>query len=319
MMISKERLSKEHSLTGFRIEIIEKVAWLVDVLNAIAEDSYLSERLVLKGGTALNLFYFNLPRLSVDADLNYIGEVDRDKMLQERPLMQKRMIGLLERMGLVMARNPVKHAGGKMVWRYPSALGNQGNLEVDLNFMYRIPLLPVERKNSVMVVGNQVRNVQLLNIHEIAAGKLTALLERQAGRDFFDAYELFQYKNIDVATLRTMFVLYAAMCTKKNMLTIGIDDIAIDWVDLKNKLIPVIKNNFRGKSSSFETWAKNILQVVQNGFKQLLPFTFHEKKFIENIVDGQAIMPELFVEDGHLIEQAKLHPALRWALVRADQ
>ena len=66
MIISKERLSKEKRALGYRLEIIEKVAWLIEVLNAIAEDSYLSNRLVLKGGTALNLFHFDLPRMSVD-------------------------------------------------------------------------------------------------------------------------------------------------------------------------------------------------------------------------------------------------------------
>ena len=46
-------------------------------------------RLVLKGGTALNLFLFDLPRLSVDIDVNYIGSADRDVMLEERPTVDR--------------------------------------------------------------------------------------------------------------------------------------------------------------------------------------------------------------------------------------
>ncbi len=84
MTISKERLLKETKTFGYRQEIIEKVIWLMEILNAIANDSYLATRLALKGGTALNLFLFNLPRLSVDADFNYIGAVDRSIMLKER-------------------------------------------------------------------------------------------------------------------------------------------------------------------------------------------------------------------------------------------
>ena len=49
----------------------------------------LKGRLVLKGGTALNLFLFDLPRLSVDIDLNYIGAVDRATMLQEKPKLEQ--------------------------------------------------------------------------------------------------------------------------------------------------------------------------------------------------------------------------------------
>lgn len=60
MILSKERLLKEKKNTGYRQEIIEKVVWLMEMLNAIVEDSFLSSRLALKGGTALNLFYFDL-------------------------------------------------------------------------------------------------------------------------------------------------------------------------------------------------------------------------------------------------------------------
>ena len=70
MKVSKERLSTVAMQTGFRPEILEKVIRLMDLLNGIFNDDYLASRLALKGGTALNLFYFDLPRLSVDIDLN---------------------------------------------------------------------------------------------------------------------------------------------------------------------------------------------------------------------------------------------------------
>jgi hypothetical protein len=135
--------------------------WLIEILNVIAEDSYLANQLALKGGTALNLFHFNLPRLSVDADLNYVGSADRATMLESRPEIEDRIKNLFKRMGLGLARNPKAHAGGKMVWRYPSALGNQGNIEIDLNFMYRVPLLPTEARDSVVMAGRQVKNLRV--------------------------------------------------------------------------------------------------------------------------------------------------------------
>ena len=45
----------------------------------------LKGRWVLKGGTALNLFVLRHPRLSVDIDLNYIGALEREEMLEKRP------------------------------------------------------------------------------------------------------------------------------------------------------------------------------------------------------------------------------------------
>ncbi|MCW5588265.1 MAG: nucleotidyl transferase AbiEii/AbiGii toxin family protein [Legionellales bacterium] len=318
MILSKERLLKEKQISGYRQEIIEKVIWLMEILNAIANDSYLSTRLALKGGTALNLFHFGLPRLSVDADLNYIGAIDRSTMLSERPEVENRIRSLFERMKLKMLRNPKEHAGGKMVWRYPSALGNQGNIEVDINFMYRVPLLSTEKRDSITIAGKRITNLQILDIHELAAGKLTALLERQTGRDFFDANELFQYAKINQKKLRIIFVLYSAMCSKKDMLSLTIDDITVNHSDLKNKLIPVLKNNFCDGFSSTEEWTATIIKNVQKGFNALLPYTPSETEFIRSVINGTGVNPELFIDNENLLDFSliKKHPALLWAKMR---
>lgn len=62
----------------FPPENLEKVLRLRELLIEFHKHTVLNEKLVLKGGTALNLFYLNLARLSVDIDLNYIGNIDRE-------------------------------------------------------------------------------------------------------------------------------------------------------------------------------------------------------------------------------------------------
>ena len=62
--------------TGHRPDMLEKALRLLDLLQAIARNEVLSNRLVLKGGSALNLFYLDMDRLSVDIDLNYVGALD---------------------------------------------------------------------------------------------------------------------------------------------------------------------------------------------------------------------------------------------------
>lgn len=57
----------------FPAENLEKVLRLRELLIEFQKHTILKGKLVLKGGTALNLFYLNLARLSVDIDLNYIG------------------------------------------------------------------------------------------------------------------------------------------------------------------------------------------------------------------------------------------------------
>lgn len=78
MLNSKEQLMSQARAGGYKPEILAKVYRLLDVFQQIMAVPFLQERLVLKGGTALNLFCFEqLPRLSVDIDLNYIGALDR--------------------------------------------------------------------------------------------------------------------------------------------------------------------------------------------------------------------------------------------------
>ena len=56
---------------GFVRDTLEKVCRLTDVLKFMESDELLSEEIALKGGTAINLTIFDLPRLSVDIDLDY--------------------------------------------------------------------------------------------------------------------------------------------------------------------------------------------------------------------------------------------------------
>ena len=80
MRLSRERLQREATATGFRVEIVEKVAQLLDLLDGFNRHPYLKGRLALKGGTALNLFVFDVPRLSIDIDLNYVGQLDPQRL-----------------------------------------------------------------------------------------------------------------------------------------------------------------------------------------------------------------------------------------------
>lgn len=62
-------LSKE---TNFIKDNLEKILRLIDILEVIYTSQW-KDKLVLKGGTCINLMYRNLDRLSVDIDLDYIG------------------------------------------------------------------------------------------------------------------------------------------------------------------------------------------------------------------------------------------------------
>lgn len=172
---------------------------------------FLRGRLALKGGTALNVFLFDLPRLSVDVDLNYVGAVERATMLAERPKVEEAIRAVCARDGFAVTRFPADHAGGKWRLRYASALGQGGNLEIDVNFMFRVPLWPPVTRDSRPVGSYTAAGVTVLDLHELAAGKLAALLARHASRDLFDAHLLLTQGKVERERLRLAFVVYGAM------------------------------------------------------------------------------------------------------------
>ena len=68
------------------------------------EDEVLSECLALKGGTAINLTIFNLPRLSVDIDMDYSKNTGREEMLQDREDVTTRISKYMSANGYLLSQ-----------------------------------------------------------------------------------------------------------------------------------------------------------------------------------------------------------------------
>jgi len=83
---------------------------LTQLLIEFRKHPFLRERLVLKGGTAVNLFYLELPRLSVDIDLNYIGQLNPEEMQRERPEIVKAAEQICKVLGYKLQRGADDYA-----------------------------------------------------------------------------------------------------------------------------------------------------------------------------------------------------------------
>lgn len=213
--------------------------FLRDILHSLAIHPYLKSRVVLKGGAALNLFYYALPRLSVDIDLNYIGALEKETMEAERGNFERAFMDIADYHGFAWHSSPRQYAGGKYQLTYPSVLGHRGSLQLDLNFLHRQPLLPIQWKEAYALdFLPSVERVPVLDIHEIAAGKLIALLSRHKSRDLFDAALLSQ-QPLEEDKLRYCFVTYAALYRKRPD-TLKAEHIHFESRELKNQLIPML-------------------------------------------------------------------------------
>lgn len=210
MRVFDYEMKAESKNKGYRPEMVEKVFHLLSLLDEFMNVPYLSDRLVLKGGTAINFFYNDeFPRLSVDIDLNYIGENGKDAMQKDRLEVEKILKSICEQKQYSIHRNPSMHAGGKTILTYNSFTNNKGRLEIDLNYLYRTPLWDPEWRTSPL--WPKAIRCKVLDIHEIAAGKLNALFERDVSRDLFDSHRLLTISPLHPEKLRLAFTIYASM------------------------------------------------------------------------------------------------------------
>ena len=318
MKVSKDFLLAEAESTGFRPEILEKVLHLINVLNGLTAHPFLKGRLALKGGTALNLFVFDLPRLSVDIDLNYIGSPDREVMLSERPKLEKALKDVCGREGLSLRRMNDDHAAMTFFFRYESALGQGGDLKVDLNFMFRIPLWFPITMDSHPIGPYRATGFPVLDIHELAGGKLAALMVRQAGRDLFDVHQLLTGAELDVKLLRFAFVVYGAT-NRKDWRTVRVSDVSFTEDGLRKDLLPLLRSGELTDSDSTMGWGERLVEETRKSLSSLLPFSEAEKEFLDRLLDQGEVNHSLLTEDEYLSERIAQHPGLGWKAVNVRQ
>jgi predicted nucleotidyltransferase component of viral defense system len=314
MMIFEQELLDEALEKGYRPEILEKVYRLLDLLETLMSINYLSDKLALKGGTAINLFCSDkLRRLSVDIDLNYIGSPERGIMLNERPEIERIIIDICQRMGYSLRRNPRAHSGGKMVFEYQSFSGNKGRIDVDINYMFRSPLWEAKERTSLS--WPKKVKTPVLDIHELAAGKLHALLGREASRDLFDSHELLTSWSLDEKKLRQAFTVYAGM-ERDSWKTISVDNVKVSVKDVRSKLFPVLQKELipHTKHQQINEWAEKLLLECRKALGKVLPFNKKEAAFLDNLETTGEINPEFISNDANFCKQVRNHPALLWRI-----
>ncbi len=318
MRISPERLEHEAESTGFKADILEKVALLLGALEAICNHPVLRGKLVLKGGTALNLFVFQIPRLSVDIDLNYIGAQSREEMLKERPEIEKAIQDVFSRENFTVRRMPQEHAGGKWSLRYPSALGQSGRLDVDINFMYRVPLWTVTTMNSRPLGIWQANDIPVMEIHELTAGKLAALLSRRRARDLFDSCQIFSMDNLDFKRLRTAFVVYGAM-HRKDWRTVSITDVDFDVGEIESQLAPLLHLGTTQGSKKEENYGNMLVEKCRGGLSEVLPFNDSEQAFLDLLLEKGEIDAAILTSDTSLQNRIQAQPLLQWKAINVQR
>ena len=194
--------------------------------------------------------------------------------------------------------------------RYASALGGTDNLKIDLIYTLRLPLWPPARRDSRQVGLRQVRDILVLDDHELAGGKLAALLARRTSRDLFDAHELLLRHPLDPEKLRLAFVVYGAM-NPEDWRGVRAEDIEPATRDLDTYLRPLLRGDATG-SSTGPGWGERLVDEVREALSAVLPLRASERAFLDRLLDAGEIAPELLTGDAALAGVIRRHPALRW-------
>ncbi|MBI4605379.1 MAG: nucleotidyl transferase AbiEii/AbiGii toxin family protein [Planctomycetes bacterium] len=318
MKLGAEEIQRHAASLGFRPDALEKVFRLLSLLETLRSNAFLRPRVALKGGTALNLFLFDLPRLSVDIDLNYVGPIDRATMLAEKPKVEQAIQAVCARESLTVKRMPIEHAGGKWRLAFTNTAGSSDKLEIDVNFILRVPLWPVSSVDSRAVGPASAKQIALLDRHELAAGKLAALCSRSASRDLFDGHELLCRTDLDPAKLRLAFVVYGGI-NRRDWRTVRVEDIGADARDLERELVPMLRADLSPARANVASWAETLVRETRDLMSLVLPLVDREREFLERLNGAGDIVPELLTDDPVMRAIIRDNPGLKWKALKVKK
>ena len=254
-------------------EYVAQVQLMLRILLLIKKEGSFA----LKGGTAINLFYRDLPRLSVDIDLTYVPIQSREESLS----------GISAAMDRIM--KSVRQIPGVSSQRIRGGGGNETRMLVtEGKSAVKVETSPVTRgvifEPKVVRVQPRVEKdfgfaeAVLVSFEDAYAGKLHATLSRQHPRDIFDVHLLYQNEGVYELLFRALMVYLS--CSSRPLhellnpnlidisgayekefvgMAVNADELTLDeLLNTRNKLIKDIQSKLKGEVSEY-------LRSLQNG------------------------------------------------------
>jgi len=311
MNLSREYLQACSIQTGYRVAPLEKVVRLGEMAGDITRHPFLGKVLVLKGGTVLNLCFGPPKRLSVDLDYNYVGNLERERMLEDRPRVEEAIYELSRRLGYRPQRSADSFAGRKIFLSYRSVMGQEDRIELDLNYIFRLPL--VERGFAELWQPGELDRVRVhvVGLEELLAGKLIALLDRGAARDVWDVAN-FSTETMEVVRsheFRSRFIGLSAILdhplptyTKDRLKSILTDR------TVHENLAPMLASSEPLRPAEFIERAWAVLQ-------QFLSLEPNEAEYVAGILRGELLSHLLFTPGSEDAKTISEHPAILWKVL----
>ena len=182
-----------------------QVALLVRILPHVGGESVFA----LKGGTAINLFYRDLPRLSVDIDLTYLPIKERTECLGEINAAMDRIAAAIET-GIKGAKSQRIQGGGGGATRLLARL-ESAEIKVETSPVTRGVVHDPEIRTVSAAVEDAYgyAEMRIVSFEDLFAGKLHAAVDRQHPRDLYDVKLLYENEGLTQDLFHT-FLIYVA-------------------------------------------------------------------------------------------------------------
>ncbi|AGU53306.1 hypothetical protein VAPA_2c07490 [Variovorax paradoxus B4] len=267
------------------------------LLTQVAPLVFADDTFALKGGTAINLFVRDMPRLSVDLDLVFPDHtLPRDAALARINEAVRQASERLKKRGF-QTHAPAALAGEtKLLVRRGSV-----QVKIEVNFVMRGTVQPVRRAALTPTARDMLMadlEIPVVSLEDVYGGKLVAALDRQHPRDLFDVMQLFAHEGITPG-IRRAFVVYLASSNRPvhEVLFPPLRDIRHDF-----------EHNFQGMTAepvpldALLAARERLAREIQQGLDD------DERRFLLSLVAGtpECALPGI----GHLEHL----PSVRWKL-----
>jgi predicted nucleotidyltransferase component of viral defense system len=182
----------------------KQVALLIQAVPFIAPE----KEFALKGGTAINLFVRNMPRLSVDIDLTFVPVADRATSLKAIDAGMKRIADAITK-GIRGVQLNESQPKGETCTTKLILRADDAQIKIEVTPVLRGCVYEPSMARVSQKVEEQFGFAEMPVVHfaDLYAGKVMAALDRQHPRDLFDVRDLLANEGID-DMLRKAFIVY---------------------------------------------------------------------------------------------------------------
>jgi len=307
MNYSKQYLNELSNTTNFLKDNLEKVLRLSQILKFLNTDSMFRGKLALKGGTAINLTAIELPRLSVDIDLDFTENLSKEEIDDVKERFTKRLADYMWQEGYALMISPREHyALLSFTFNYLNNAGNRDNIKIEINFMDRCHILPLEQKKVLTKGIIDCFEILTLNTIELYASKVNALISRATPRDLYDVNAMIENQIVqDKNLLKKCLIFYNMVGGEQDIDSLTFNNIErINYIKFKTQLKPVISKTDR---FDFEQAKLKVISFL----KELIVLSHDEQDFIREF-RKQNYKPELLFKDLSVIKNIESHPMALW-------